>query len=250
MARDHLAHHTHGGEQAWLAEGRRIQRDNDCPYCGQSTAGIPLVRAYEVLFGEAYGRLRQRLADTQAQVNRTLGASALAALQAVVGHNDRLNEFWRGLVDQAARDEALAGDLRAAANEWHAAADELLASKLAAPLELCEVSLRFIAARNNWERLQPRVIAYNEAVAAINRAIDAFKARAPAADLAAARRDLETLRNAERRHDAATTSVIEAFRRVETEKNRLEREKTEAKAALDAYSGQVLDSTKAASMNC
>ena len=236
---EHLAKHTRGGRQAWLAEGRRVQRDDDCPYCGQSTAALAIVRAYSVLFAEAYAALRQRVSGVQSDVNRVLGAGGLASLQSAIGQNDRLNEYWRTLIGVNVRDDSLFADIRANAEELRSAADELLSAKIAAPLEIAAISARFTSAWQRWDALRPRVDAYDVAVVAANRAMEEFKARVPATDLAMARRDLDNLRNAERRHAAATITAVEAFRTAETNKTRRDREKAEAKTALDAYSEQV-----------
>lgn len=237
--REHLVNHTRGGRQAWLAEGRRIQRDDDCPYCAQSTAGLPIIRDYAVLFADAYTGLRQRVANAQTEVERTLSPGAIVGLQGAVGENDRLNEFWRTLVGSDVRNNSLVADLRAAAEELRLSSAELLTTKHGAPLEPLAISDRFRAAHRRWEELRPTVDVYNAAVGAMNRAIEEFKARTPAADLAAARRDLDALRNSERRHSSATVAVVEAFQLANSRRARLDREKVEAKAALDSYSAQV-----------
>lgn len=237
--REHLAHHTRNGREAWLVEGRRIHQGDDCPYCGQNTKGVALVETYGILFGEAYADLQRRTTTAQAEVNRSLGAGALLAPLELVAQNGRLNEFWRPLVGHDVRDGALIPDVRAVIEEWRTAADELLTAKLATPFERVALSSRYTAARDRCGELRPRIDAYNSAVTNANRAIAEFKARTPAADLAAARGALDNLRNVERRFDAATISAVDAFRLADATKTRLDGEKAEAKAALDTYSMEV-----------
>lgn len=237
--RNHLANHTRQGAERWLAEGQRIQQGDECPYCGQGVAGLPLVEAYGVLFGDAYANLQRRATAARADLNRQMGGDAVRAALEVFSRNERLNEFWRPLVGTDLPAGTLAGDARDAFAEWHAATDELLAAKLAAPFERLELSPRFTAARDRCRALADRLAAYNAAVSAANVAIDTFKARIPAEDVAAARTALENLRIGASRHDARTVAVVGAFQTAETTKTRLEGEKATAKAALDAYSADV-----------
>jgi wobble nucleotide-excising tRNase len=239
QVRSHLAHHTRGGREAWVAEGHRTQHENDCPYCGQDVSQVPLVQAYSVLFGEAYAGLQRQATTAQADLRRQLNNNALRAVENVFTENERLNEFWRPLVGQDVPGTLLATEVQTSLEEWREAVDDLLVAKLAAPFEQRALSPRYIAARDRCVALGPRVEAYNAAVAAANQTIEAFKARAPAADVAAARTALEALRAVATRHEAATVAAATAFQTAEAAKTRIEGEKNVAKVALDTHSEQV-----------
>jgi len=239
VVRDHLTNHTRGGREAWLAEGLRVQQDGECPYCGQAVNGLPIVEAYGVLFGDAYAALQRRASTARDEVARQLGGNALRPVLNVFTQNERLNEFWRPLVGREVTGDDLAAETRAAIEEWRDAVDEMLAVKLAAPFEQIPLSARFIIARDRCAALGPRIENYNAAVAVANRAIDAFKARTPAEDVAAARTALEKLRAVAVRRQQQTVTAVEAFQAAEEAKTRLEREKGEAKVALDVYSATV-----------
>lgn len=239
VVREHLANHTRGGREAWLAEGQRIQRGEECPYCAQNVAGRPLVEAYGVLFGEAYSGLQRRATDARATIRQALHANALRPILDVFVQNERLNEFWRPLVGNEVPSDTLAAESRAALEEWRDAADDLLAAKLAAPFEQLTFSERFTAARDRWIALAPRFEAYNAAVSATNRSIEAFRGRTPAEDVAAARTALDNLRAVASRHETQTVAAITTFQAAESTKIRLDAEKADARTALDTYSATV-----------
>ena len=69
---EHVAHIEPGAtglnSESWLRAGVEFAPKDECPFCGQSTAGIELVDLYAEYFDTAYGALRDRVERLRARL--------------------------------------------------------------------------------------------------------------------------------------------------------------------------------------
>ena len=94
----HLATHKMSAEgENWISAGIGHVGD-DCPFCGQSIKGLPLVTAFKAVFSEQYKNLQAEIEAMQASVLRQLGEAALANQATIAERNKSSAEFWQKYV--------------------------------------------------------------------------------------------------------------------------------------------------------
>jgi wobble nucleotide-excising tRNase len=238
--RVHLSEHTTGGTENWIQQGLSYQKDEVCPMCGQSTGGLDLIQAYRAYFDKAYGELKQQLAVTQQIVGRTFGDKAALAIQATLGNNAALWEFWRQLGIGEAMNLADAHPLVDALSKVHDEASELLAQKIAAPLEAVALGNQFRQALADLARLSSVITEYNATLKALNAEVSAFKAKQTIGDVSKLKAELAGLRLVQIRHSADGLRALSNYIAAEQAKTQLEKEKIIAKNDLDNYAQAIL----------
>lgn len=70
VVKEHVAKLGGGVAESWLSQGLQLGDADSCPYCGQSTAHLDLIRAYQTHFNEAYAALKAKVAGLR-QVSET-----------------------------------------------------------------------------------------------------------------------------------------------------------------------------------
>jgi wobble nucleotide-excising tRNase len=90
---EHLAHHgmkEHG--EGWLEQGTEHIADGNCPYCGQSLKGLPLIRAYQKVFADSYRQLKTSVGEARTAIERDFGDREIVAKKAAVAAGDLRKE--------------------------------------------------------------------------------------------------------------------------------------------------------------
>jgi wobble nucleotide-excising tRNase len=238
--REHLANHTHNATETWLSEGLAYQKDESCPFCGQSTTNLPLISAYQAYFDAAYQTLKDKLSDTQKSVEANFGEKIALAAQKTLGDNSTLGEFWRQLGPGAQVAIPDLGSYAAILSELRNRSVELLRLKIAAPLEATPLSQEYKNALASFEKLETDRKSYNSALKEFNKAIADYKAKQGAVDLSKLKSELAELKLIELRHTPPIIDAINAWKAAEKEKTRLNDEKSTAKTDLDTHGATVL----------
>ncbi len=238
--REHLANHTHHATETWLSEGLAYQKDESCPFCGQSTTDLPLISAYQAYFDAAYQTLKDKLSGAQKSVEADFGEKVALAGQKTLGDNSTLGEFWRqlGLGAQVAIPDL--GSYAAILSELRNRSVELLRLKIAAPLEATPLSQEYKDALASFEKLETDRKSYNSALQGFNKEIADYKAKQGTVDLSKLKSELAELKLIELRHTAPIIAAIDAWKAAEKEKTRLNDEKSTAKTDLDTHGATVL----------
>jgi len=238
--REHLAAHRIGdGGEEWLARGHSYGDTETCPYCGQGTQDLPLVHAYQAMFSDAYQALRRNLTAYRSQTEKVYGDERIQVLQTTLLANESNLEVWSRYV--AFPRPVLSFDGAAdAIRALRTAILALLERKLAALLDVIEVSDDYTAAVSAVTDFVTVAEAYNSAVDAANVAIDAFKASANISRLQAAENELARLRLIKKRHEAAVVELCNRFTQQLASKATLENNKQETRRLLDQHGTAVM----------
>ncbi len=61
--RDHAAKHGGKAIEAWIAQGLQFNSESECPYCGQQSVDLPLLKAYRTFFNNGYRGLKVRVSQ-------------------------------------------------------------------------------------------------------------------------------------------------------------------------------------------
>jgi len=236
---EHIARHDmkERGEE-WLQLGtEHIAKDN-CPYCGQSLKGLPLIRAYQKVFADSYRELKTSAVEAETVIEHQFGDRAIGSLDTLFEANRGATEFWSRyckLPIVAAPKDALK-----AISALKTAALARLAAKTAAPQEAVLRNPSYDQAIQSFEAARKTVYAYNEAVTAANAEITAKKTAIAAADLAKEEALLVRLNAQRKRADPKVARLCAEHQRLVKEKAALDRQKAEIREKLEAHTAKVM----------
>jgi wobble nucleotide-excising tRNase len=240
ILKKHLAEHTNGATEDWVSQGLEYSKDDQCPYCGQSTAGVDIIATYRSFFDRTYKEFEERLLDAELSCNRAFGQKGVVSLNKTISENASLLSFWQSF---GVKEGLALPDLSKAAevfDELESAIVDLFKQKyrsLTVPVAPTE---RYHAAVGALDALRTIAESYNAAVLEVNADVEKFRAQQSAVNLAQLRSELSGLKLVETKQTQETKDAAQAFADAEAAKKKLESDKAMAKADLDAYSAAVL----------
>jgi wobble nucleotide-excising tRNase len=238
--KEHLAQHTRGATQDWIARGVGFLKDETCPFCAQPTAKLDLIASYRAFFDKAYSEFKAEIEAMKKALSAQFGQKVESNLQKVLSENATLAEFWKQfeLTDDLAPANPAAH--LGAITDLAEAGAELLRIKGLAPTEPLQLSPSFTEAFTELERLVAAAALHNKAVTDLNERITKFKAQQAALDVSALRTELATLRLVEVKQTPEATAALQAWADAVAAKKALESAKETAKTDLDTHSSNVL----------
>jgi len=237
--RDHLANGTSGIDESWISTGLAHTKDDVCPFCGQSTKTIPLVKAYQQFFDRAYTEFKARLLDYEKRVGADFAPSVLLSALRDVGDNAALGDFWKqfgGVVLPACDVDAVSTTFSMLAK----VASETMRQKVRAPLEAIAAPKTLTDALAAYEGQRKFISEYNVLVGNVNTRILDVKASCATVDVEKIKNELGALEGAKKRFLKEIVDACDDYSKSETYKAKLESDKAKAKDALDKYCDTVL----------
>ncbi len=91
-----MAHHRMGVRgESWLAAGVPYVIDEQCPYCGESTASNSLVQSYSDYFSQTYKEHKERLDSLKRTFDSDMGEAAVQKFVGDLLRNEGATDFWR-----------------------------------------------------------------------------------------------------------------------------------------------------------
>lgn len=233
---------SHSNER-WLAEGTAFNSGDSCPYCSQDISSSELVAAYKARFSEAYREYRESLKETLENLRKRLSAETLTAIKNVVdGNQSRLlqwGDFLNGVILEFPLDSTLAS-MRLAQTVLSA----LVEKKLGEPLEPLTMAGNQVSVLGSIDRVTTEIDDYNARQVGINERMRELRNSVASGNLASAEAAVEEMQNQIERHTPAAASDCNKWAEAISTRERLEREKAEARKQLDDYTPQVLGTYK------
>ena len=233
-------HQMEARGEPWLSEGLGFVRDDACPFCGQNVGGTPLVAAYRSYFGEAYHALRTEISALRTRVDDDFSDRKIAEIERILVQNTASVEFWSPYCAITSPVLPGAAEIGDALRGLRQVALSLLDRKATAPLDQVAPDESFIAAHAAFTAKEGESIAYNKAVDAANKVIDAKKAATSAADLKTVENALAGLRTTKKRYEEDVKTACATYSTAVTEKEVLEDRKAGVKRELDEYTATVI----------
>lgn len=238
--RAHIQKLDHRGE-GWVRQGLGYVRDRDtCPFCGQDTQSVDLIKLYGEFFSSAY---REHLVEIERATNlmeQTLGDEALQALHRRVASNDAAIQGWRDLADL----NSAAYQMDQMESSWKRLRQllgERLRQKLGNPGEAIHDDPALTAALQDFEAAAAEIPEQNKKIAEANRQIGDLKQEAAGTKAETLEGELRRLRNIEIRSSPATDLLVQALHSARQTKKDLDDRKTQKKEQLKAVSSGVLE---------
>jgi wobble nucleotide-excising tRNase len=237
---DHLKAHGMQGNEDWLAAGLP-HLTKDCPFCGQPTDGLTLIKAYQSFFNDAYTAFRKELQQYQQLPTKYYSDDRIALVQTRIQSNEASVEVWKRYVVFDA--PALVGsfDPTALLVKFRTEMLALLEKKVAALLEVLPLSKEYEIAYAALGELAAAGNAYDDAVTKANAKIEAFKKSANATRLQSAQNELRWLELTKKRYEPAVAEACTQYTTLNIEKDDLDKKKGEARTRLVTYSATVCE---------
>lgn len=240
----HVAGLGPGGE-TWISEGmRRLPQPasagatGSCPFCAQDLAGSPVITHYRAYFSAAYADLKRRISEALAGINRAHGGDVPAAFERSVRIAVERRQFWSRFCDVP----EIAIDTATIVRDWGTAREAVAAAvtaKQGAPLELISVAQHARDAIASYEVHRQQIAALSVALTVANGAIRVVKEQAVAANPQAVAADLARLSATKARHSPDIALLCDDYLAEKAGKAETERQRDQARVALDQYSANV-----------
>lgn len=134
IVRSHVSSIKSAGAEGWLSDGQSFDDGTTCPYCGQGTAGIEIIRAYRTHFNAAYADLKKKVAQIEQGISVRTGRVVVETFAQGVSKANIAAAGWEEhiKVGTAVFDENLAASIL---SELHALLGKLSAQKQASPAD-------------------------------------------------------------------------------------------------------------------
>lgn len=239
-AKAHFAKHDGTNTERWVAEGLSHKPDQDCPFCGQPTGELELLKSYKAYFDGSYSHHLRKISGLRDGVNSHLEDRQFISWTVVTEFNRGLLSVWAeslGVIDVPTLDSAKALNmLEIVKAKLHALVEEKERNPLTAldpsPFEHAATELMAISsmAQN-----------YNSEIAKLNDQAAAYKAKFTKPDIATltAKRGQLVIRKA--RYDVATATLVETVKQVRADYKAAEVAKDAARAQLDTLMAETLE---------
>jgi wobble nucleotide-excising tRNase len=240
--RQHIVDSLNESGELWLDQGLGYLKDDDeCPFCGRSVEGIPLVEAYKQYFDEAYSEHVGKTTELAEQAKTKTSPAESAGIQRVVDDNAKVAAIWTsfGVEWKAALDTA---ELQDRLHRLGEAIGGALDEKANAPLNPAATSAELDDAVHKWDLQCERIGEYNAAVATAIASIVQIKASAGTADVNSLRSRKDSLNKVKLRYEEASAVACDSYLGLREKKKRLEAEKAQAWKDLEAESKVMIES--------
>lgn len=231
--RAHFAKHGQPGIESWVSGGQVFLKRNACPFCGQTIKGLSLIKAYQSYFSTAYEALKTEVAEVESKVASALADAKVDALDAARATNAARIDAWR---DQLSFPSPVfdTSQLRSDLEAMRASILTLFATKRQQPLVLVGTADQVAELGEAMAAINVPIQTYNDTIEKIATRIAGFKSKLASENGAVLEVSIERLEAAKRRQMPDTVAIISAYNAVETERKRLEGEKAQARAQIDA----------------
>ncbi|MNO45769.1 hypothetical protein D3C76_360430 [compost metagenome] len=231
-AKAHFAKHNGTATERWAAEGLHHQPDDECPFCGQPTENLSLLKAYKLYFDGSYSAYQNRINQLRYLVKERLGEHQIAAWRARNEYNQGLRSVWS---ETTLIDDIPVLDVEKAVLLLQFVEESLLtivADKESNPLAALD-SKPFMATVAVLDDLNQQVLEFNKQIDELNGRIATYKQSLAAPDLNALHYRRELLTITKNRFSDEVVALIADLEAAKTKLRTAEQAREAARTALD-----------------
>jgi len=232
VVKEHVAKLGGGTAEIWLSQGRQLGDSESCPYCGQATTDLDLIRAYQTHFNEAYAALKIKVAGLRSIAEVGTRANILQSfLQALVAARAQA-AAWSDLAQtQPIKfDEKTA---RAALTELQNLVLKLVARKEVAPADSVGGDAEKSQVVAFWAGMIAAMKVANNAVKSAAETIRAYKEKLATENVPLLTQQIQRLEASKRRHDAVVVDLFGKLTVARSDANKAEAKKRSEREKLD-----------------
>lgn len=239
LAKAQFAKHNGSSTERWVSEGLDHKPDNECPFCGQETSELELLKAYKAYFDGSYSDHLQRISGLRDGVNNRLGDRQLVSWTVSPEFNEGLFSVWAESLEikkvpTIDFDKAVE-TLKKINSELLVLVDAKERNPLA-PLDPAPLGIALIA----LDTLVSMAQKYNSEITKLNGDASAYKAKFAKPDLVALTYKRGQLVIHKNRNDAKTVSLVDAVRIARADYKTAELAKVAAREELDKLMAETL----------
>lgn len=244
LVKDHLAAIGGEGAEEWISEGQQYVTGPKCPFCGQGAAELALIAAYKSYFNEAYGALKEDVANLRARIQELTGPEVSQSAAATASTNEARTTAWK---DQLSLDAPVldAAALQARLMKLREALSGLLDAKAASPISPIGSAVEMTTTQALLDEVNQVLLAYNQECVAVITAIAEMKTALASDDPEALRAELDRMRATRKRFLPEVALVVGEFQQAEASKKALEEKKATARTAVDDLMAKTLQTYEA-----
>lgn len=236
----HLREHMQHQNEQWIRAGVSLLKGESCPFCEQPLAPArELMDAYSSYFDESYATHVEELKKASQESHVQLSDEYLARLNRLLGNNETLLEFWKSVADMPSLStpgELLAEKIKGAREKL----DELIKRKIGDPLTPLDAQSEIDEIATCMEAIVTSTVTYNAEIGQINAKISTIKADARSSNLDEATKRLNASKLQKQRFEEATKKECDQLSVFQEQKKKLEKEKKEAREAMEQYTTALL----------
>jgi wobble nucleotide-excising tRNase len=238
-AKAHFAKHNGTETERWVAEGLRHKPYEECPFCGQETDKVDLLRSYREYFDGAYTTHLSRVANLPLEVNRQVGDRQLNQWMGTLETNRSVGELWSESLELP---ELPALDLQKVNATLDAAMTTLsglVQAKVSAPHQTLDVAVLEVT-KAALSGLVEQNKKYNEAVEALNQEVAAYKQKLATPNVPALEAKRKGLLIRKSRYELDSVSRVEDYKKAREDYKAAEKAKDAARAELEKVMSETL----------
>lgn len=221
-----------GAAEGWLNQGQHFSNGESCPYCGQDTVEVDLIRAYQTHFDAAYAALKSKVAGLR---NVASGGTRLALVEAFsrdVSTAQAQASAWSELtpMQPISFDEKTAKDTLTELQNFILG---FVGRKEAAPAESIGSPADLEKATSLWHKVVATMKFSNATIKAVGEVITTYKSKLAADDVQLLAPQIARLEAGKRRHDPAVADLFSKLKIARTDSTTAEATKKLERDKLD-----------------
>lgn len=229
------------GRESWIATGMKIVSELDletCPFCKQELSNSEIIVLYQSIFSQKYLSLKEEISTCLF----TLGADHRVELMTAFERNFRKlfedRQFWSEFIDVPEIDF----DTASIARLWRScyeAIKGLLETKKESPLEELILDQENLDLINEYHKVIKTVHEFSSSLLTVNERIKLLKESAAESNVAVLEADLNRLKAVQSRYNEVVSNFCDNYLAEVELKKETEKERVQAREALDEYREQV-----------
>ena len=230
---------AHGSvSQRWIADGQQFLKDDNCPFCGQSTKGINLIDAYATYFNEQYNAHNGRIQALPGIAQRSLSDGTVDSWTGEFQANSDRAQAWVEQLPLACSTPDSA-ELKTLSKQIRECLESAAEAKLKQPLEPVDTTL-LQPAKAARDAILKVLGDYNSSIEAANTRIAEFKKTLQAENKIELETSLARIRAQKVRHSVDVVAIVNDRTRADQERSKQEKAKTTAREELDKLMSSML----------
>jgi wobble nucleotide-excising tRNase len=225
--------------EAWLSQGQAFEKEEECPYCAQSTSGLDLIRAYRTHFNAAYSSLKKKVAALDKTISHLTRDSIVTGFALQVMNAASLANAW---ADQVTIPE-IQFDSDAAMDklkEIREVLSALIRVKQGDPTAAAGTTGHAENITRLWTEISALMDQSNQVIGDAKLTIEKFKQKLAAEDVEQLLTQQKDLELAKKRHSCVVVALIADLVAARAKSTSAESAKRAARTSLDALMGQTL----------
>lgn len=196
------------GAKDWIQQGLTYVQKDDCPFCGQDTSDLDLVRLYRLYFDQTYHDNQDEVARVASAVLTATAPDVLTKLKTTRRQNNERIEAWKPYIDVRVLPDDVDEQAAKAIADLHELVRSYFDSKKANLSEVPASDDDIESMKVLWSKFSAWVSVEETKIQAVSDAAEKYKEELKVADVTEQAAELNRLQLASLRQDKNTVDLI------------------------------------------